>query len=378
MIETHYRGRARAFCFATAAVALFGACSDPTQKSDLRPDGPPEVLTVMVQNDAENLYLEHATFCKLNDDKRPTEVFTSDGGIAEVCPLDKPGDGATEVMDAVPTAWYVRIVFDELLDPHIEDLVPDLDASNEPTGTSHGSIASTHPVELTCGGVAIDYDGYYSPAGNYQTWPVGPSLVIVPSDPTAVATGTECQVTINAVVKDKSGEEVPMDQRGTGGEYKFQIADLALVSTAPGTVSDPADAEEVVPDSPITFTFNSDIDPTSFTTADVKLFKGVSADCTGGTQVPDASVKIFQALNDDGDVDDPTSIQIADGSATGAAVNPADPADMGLRLDAMEQYRLDLTPTASVSDVAGGTAMLDFGSSGGDPLILCFTTSAAQ
>ncbi|HEY4176532.1 MAG TPA: hypothetical protein VGM90_06865 [Kofleriaceae bacterium] len=350
-------------------------------KSDLRPDGPPEVLTVMVMNDAENLYLESATFCKLDDDKRPTEVFTSNGGLTEVCPLDDPSAPATEVKDAVPTAWYVRIVFDELLNPSIEDLVPDTDASGDPTGTYTGHIVDTHPVELKCGGVAVDYDGYYSPAGNYQTWPVGPSLVIVPDDPTAIATGTECTVTINDVVKDKSGEQVPADQRGTNGEYKFKIAPLALLSTAPGTVTDPAAAEEVVPESPVTFTFNDVVDPASFTTADIKMFKGVAADCTGGTQVPDASVEIFQALNDDGDVDDPMSIQIADGSAAGAAVDPADPADMGLRLDETEMYRIDLTPTASVSDAAGGMTMLDFGDDGDmppKPFILCFSTSAAQ
>ena len=378
MIETHHRGRARAFCFATAAVALIGACSDPTEKSDLRPDGPPEVLTVMVMNDATDFYLESATFCKLDDDKRPTEVFTSNGGITEVCPLDDPSAPAAEVMDAVPTGWYVRIVFDELLNPSIEELTPDLDADLEPTGTYTGSIAASHPVELNCGGVAIDYDGYYSPAGNYQTWPVGPSLVIIPDDPTAIPTGTECQVTINDIVKDKSGESVPADQRGTGGEYKFQVADLTLVSTTPGTVTDPADIEEVVPESPITFTFNDEIDPTTFTVADIKLFKGVSAECAGGTQVADANVKIYQALDDMGMVDDPTSIQVADGSATGAAADPADPDDTGLRLDETEQYRLELTPTAAVSDVAGGSTTLDFGTSMNMPLILCFSTSAAQ
>jgi hypothetical protein len=329
----------------------------------------------MIQNDSVDLYLEAATFCKLNDDKRPTEVFTASGTTAIVCPLDET-KGVDEVMDAVPSAWYVRVVFDELLDPTIEDLVPDVDTSGAETGTYTGHIVDTHPVELKCGGVAIDYDGYYSPAGNYQTWPVGPSLVIIPDDPTAVATGTECTVTINDVVKDKSGNSVPMDQRGMGDEYKFGIAPLALVSTAPGTVVDPADIEEVVPESPVSFTFNTDIDPATFTTADIKVFKGVDAQCMGGTQVPDANVTIYQAVDDMGEVEDPTSIQVADSSATDAAVDPADPDDDGERLQEKEYYRIDFTPTAEVSDVAGGTATLDFGTDNGDPIILCFKTMA--
>src|SRR5687767_2341383 len=178
--------RAQDSLLATVAICCTGlvACSDPEQLTDLRPEGPPEVLTVLVANDADH-YLESATFCKLNDEKRPGQVGLIDLTLLDVCDADL-SVGAEMVTDALPTAWYVRIVFDELLDPDIEDLSEVTDSNGNGTGVFVGSIASTRPVTLTCGGNAVPYDGYYSPSGNYVTWPLGPSLVVKPIDPTAI------------------------------------------------------------------------------------------------------------------------------------------------------------------------------------------------
>src|SRR2546430_141561 len=119
----------------TASVSLMGAaaCSDPSEQTDLRPDGPPEVLAVLVLDDPSGV-VETATFCKtqgpgdgaqgVGDPKRPTLVDLPEfAGTTQVCPDDLKMP-ASEVMDASPTAWYVRVVFDELLDPSVEDLVP--------------------------------------------------------------------------------------------------------------------------------------------------------------------------------------------------------------------------------------------------------------
>src|SRR5260221_8839210 len=161
-----------------ATLLAMGACTDPAQRTDLRPDGPPEVLAVLIMDDAANGLGENATFCKKNDDKRPSLVGLPDGTTRQICPLDgsEVKDG---VSDAYPQGWFVRIEFDELLDPTIEDLTEILDANGQPTGTFSGSIAASHPVELKCTGVGgamvnIPYDGYYSPAGNNITWPLGP------------------------------------------------------------------------------------------------------------------------------------------------------------------------------------------------------------
>lgn len=383
---THGRLKGYATYALGAAVGVFalGACNDPEQLSDLRPAGPPEVLTVLVMNDAASNYVETATFCKVGDDKRPTEVYLIDGTLTTVCPLE-PGTGVPMVDDALPTGWYVRVVFDELLDPDIEELIANIDPStNMPSGTFTGTIANTHPVTLTCDGVEVPYDGYYSPSGNYQTWPVGPSLVIIPEDPTSVPTGVECTVSINENVVDKQGEPVPMDQRGMGGQYKFKVATLTLTSTDPASIvaDDAADRSVSPPEAPVSLFFNALIDPASITSAEVRIFKGVAADCTGGTQVPMASIRVFQLLDDappDGVPADEMSIQIADGSAANANITPEDPTATGLLFDENETYRIEFAPNADVEDLASGIGLLELPlSDDGDPSILCFDTDAAS
>src|ERR1051326_15101 len=134
---------------------VLGACTDPTQRTDLRPDGPPEVLAVLVMNDAAANLLESATFCKTKapndgsantgDEKRPGLVGLPDFSSHQICPDDLT-KGVDELTDAAPQGWYVRLMFDELLNPDIEDLIPIDDDNGQPTGTYTGTIANTHPV----------------------------------------------------------------------------------------------------------------------------------------------------------------------------------------------------------------------------------------
>src|SRR4051794_14248632 len=97
-----------------ATVLALGACSAPDLYSDLRPDGPPEVLSVSV-NAPDNrdgfagggATLEQVTFCKTQgpndgaagagDPKRPDQVILSDESALEECPTDptKPVDELT-------------------------------------------------------------------------------------------------------------------------------------------------------------------------------------------------------------------------------------------------------------------------------------------
>jgi hypothetical protein len=262
--------RTRGIVAATVGVLALGACTDPVANTDLRPDGPPDVLAVLVENDAAGGLLEAATFCKINDEKRPGLVGTPDGAVHQICPAKLTcgaGDDASctadqaTVTDAAPQGWYVRVMFDELLDPNVEELVPVLDASGADTGTFSGTIANTRPVTLQCqsstGGALVDvpYDGYYSPSGNAVTWPLGPSIVIKPLDPETVGADSECQVTLKDTIKDKSGELVPAAERGP---FKFKIAGIKVLSVAPadGDVLDPFDAGMDV-------LFNTKIDPAS-------------------------------------------------------------------------------------------------------------------
>jgi hypothetical protein len=262
MFVHRMRGVATATLLGALSLAV-GACDDPGQSTDLRPEGPPEVLTVLVFTDAVNGVIEQATYCKPNDEKRPGLVGTPLITTEEVCPEDLSAS-ATPVTNAYPDGWYVRIMFDELLNPDIETLTPVVDEeTGEATGQFVGSIATTHPVKLECesvngGMVEVDYDGYYSPAGNRITWPVGPSLVIKPNDPTLIATNSACQVTILDVVVDKTGEQVAAGDRGP---YKFNVAPITVLMT------DPADGDEI--DAAATYVdgiyvlFNTEVDPTS-------------------------------------------------------------------------------------------------------------------
>jgi len=226
----------------TLAVGLgflaVGCLSEPEIKTNLRPEGPPEILAVLA-TDAINGEL--ASFCKYDgaalDEKAPGLVQ----GVT-VCP-DLPADfEAAELLPLVvqtaggPVGWGVRLVFDELLDPDaVEDLICDADGDgmeDNPITTCIGTIANTQPVTLTCGGMTVPYDGYYYPNGNKESNPVGPALVVSP-DPDALtfATGTTCTIAINSVVTDKDG--VGVASGPDVGTFNLKLADLAVLSSDP-------------------------------------------------------------------------------------------------------------------------------------------------
>jgi hypothetical protein len=216
--------------------------------------------------DAAGHLVESATFCRPNDEKRPSLVGLPDFTTQQVCPDD--GAAVTDaVTTAYPDGWYIRIMFDELLDPDIEVLTEVLDEeTGEPTGTFTGSVASTRPVTLQCesingGMVNVDYDGYYSPSGNRITWPVGPSIVIKPNDPTLVATNSMCQISINDNVVDKGGTPVDTTQRGP---YRFRTAGIRVIAIDPADdpeYDDPIDATQIWFDNPyIQFNTNVTLD----------------------------------------------------------------------------------------------------------------------
>lgn len=258
------RGRSRGYVLAAAAVFATGACNDPEQNTDLRPAGPPEVLAVLVATDASAFLYESATYCAPNDEKRPTRVGLPDFTLQQICDDDVSAP-ASMVTDAYPDGWYIRIMFDELLDPNIEELTEILDPdTGMGTDTFSGSIAGTQPVKLECesiggGFVEVAYDGYYNPAGNAITWPLGPSLVIKPNNPLEVATGKMCRITINENVVDKSGEAVRSEQRGP---YPFKIAPIQILATDPAD-GDDVDAFTIFNDG-VYVTFNTYVDPASF------------------------------------------------------------------------------------------------------------------
>ena len=338
-------GRTQGHLAATACVLIFGACSDPEERSDLRPSGAPEVLTVLVSNDAAgDGILEGATFCKLNDDKRPGLVPANPDGPAQVCP-DTLSMGVDEVTDAVPIGWYLRIQFDELLNPDIEELLPIPDSD-----LLQGSLAKSQPVVVSCAGANVPYDGYYNPSGNSVTWPLGPSLFIQPLDDSTIPAGADCNVMIKAdVVADKDGEHVPAAQLGP---YTFKIAPMEFVSTDPAPLAKGATKPATVaPEDPVLVSFNTRVDPASLTAAEVEIRQVAKDNCA------DAGTVVAAAI--EGADKDPTSIAISVDGLMDSAFLP-------------ETTYVVTFPSASVSQAMVNGVSADVPAA--DKLTLCFTT----
>jgi len=341
----------------TQGAVVFGmlalsACTDPTLRTDLRPDGPPDVLAVLVMNDVATGVLEAATFCRLDDDKRPGTVAGPAGlgvPLLDICDADLSVQ-ATEVTDAAPSSWYVRFVFDELLNPAVEDLVDDPSGD----GTFNGTLVNTQPATLQCNGVAVPYDGYYNSAGNTQTWTIGPSLVISPLDPDLIPSGSSCEVGLKAgKIVDKQGVGVPDDELAPG--YKFKTADLAVTATdpeAPEDLADPDGITEIDVSAPLAVGFNAAIDAGSLTVDEVTILEVASCTDTVGTPV----VPVITA-----NADDKLSLNIGDAAAA------TDDAWV-----AGKTYLVTFAATANVQDRAGAVLAL----ADAEIKPICFTTPA--
>jgi hypothetical protein len=353
------------------ACALLGACADPDQPTDLRTHGPPDVTTVLVSSDLRTAIdpdfpsspadldrlIESATYCRIGDEKRPDVVDLPTIATLRVCPDDlaAPADAAGMAQGA-PPSWYVRIVFDELLDPSIEELVPELDAMMRPTGRVVGSLIRTQPVALTCNGEEVPYDGYYVPNGNRISWPLGPSLFVQPLSAISVATGATCTVTIRDKVHNKAGASVPSDQR----TYMFRIGAMALRFSAPDPTDGAPGTIALDPGVPVRWFFTAPFS-TVLPASEIHIFAAPNLGAETGDGTPDLSVC------------DAGGIAVPDADIV-AAVRPPDPEDTSATTSAttalvMElglaspdpqrwaprtTYRIELGAGATVTPAQGG------------------------
>lgn len=307
--------------------ALSAGCSDPDLASELNTKGPPEVVEINVRSESAVLGPgdpsglqagESATFCRPGDQYLVNTVY---------CPLARDGSNApipgeralaAPVLDADPRSWYVRVIFDELLDPSIEELATD------DSGNVSGHIAGSQPFVVTCGSQAIEYDGWLDPSGNHLSYPPGPGLVAIYT--AFVATGSVCQIQINDNVLDKDGKGVPAEQTGP---YDFAIAPLTVYSIAPADGS-----EGVALDATIEVELNAPIDVASVATRVVLR--------AGATEVPGTHI-----------VDDAFVVLTPD-----AALEPT--------------TTYTVTVESGITDVAGGPLELE------EPLVATFVTGEAQ
>jgi hypothetical protein len=261
-----------------ASIAL-AACSDPTLLTDLRPEGPPEVLTVMTLTDLPSpnggFLAENSVFCA-DDEKAPTFIGAPDFSVIQLCP-EPGGDSLPPPRGANPLGFYARVVFDELLDGDAVETLTDSETGGPCTETSltcDGHINTTMPVILRCdtdndGDVEeVGYDGYYSPNGNSVSWPPGPSLVVTAEDLFATSSSCELEL-IGDRLPDKDGVAPDIT-----GPFDFEIAPLEIVALDPA----PGDEPVVAPDVIVFVGFNALIDVTSATAADFTLTDSAGAD----------------------------------------------------------------------------------------------------
>lgn len=303
---------------AAALILTATACSEPDLKTSLRPEGPPEVVAVIVR---DPYFWWSATFCREDDDMVPDEF----------CNFLRNDDGSFDIEGNVAMADWPQfiVVFDELLDTSIETLVQ-VGGEDTPDTTDdiyQGTLADSLPFDLVCGpgNTAIAYDGYYVPNGNAFTYPPGPSLVIEPLD--YLPAGETCQLTLKpGVVKDKDGEEVPADQLGP---YDINIVGLKFLGFDPAPVEveegDPVPPTEVTADTAIYMSFNNYMDASSLDGAD-------------GSFVDSMDVPVDATVTTDG---------------TSIVLTPNAPLTVG------ETYTLTLNMGATVSDLGGGMLTLE-------------------
>lgn len=285
------------------ATLALGACTDPAARTDLRPEGPPDVLAVLVLNDAAGGLIESAAYCKSGDEKRPGLVGLPDFTTQQICPDDLSAD-PSPLVNAAPELWYVRIMFDELLDASVEDLIPVLDENDQDTGVATGTLRNTQPVTLQCAVgasnalVDVEYDGFYSPSGNSVTWPLGPSLVIKPVDPTRIPVESQCQVTLKNTIKDKAG-----NAPDKLGPFTFRLAPVEVLSISPSP------DETVNPEfGGVDLTFNVEVDSS---TLDGTMFSFTPAMTNEGVdQYSGSGVFIYGDMADSQDY----AFEIAEGT----------------------------------------------------------------
>lgn len=225
-------------------LAMISCAEDEIKPSDLNTEGPPRVITVTVFSEAAGD--DVASYCAPEDrNEKLSEFYCPRGENGEYIPVET-------VMDADPLNPQIRILFNEhLLPEYVETIVEGV-----------GTLAETQPVELTCGGQPVAYDGYYLINGSHLTFPSGPAIVVQPLDFIATSTA-DCQVTVKEELYDRDFQKVT-----ERGPYPFGIASLKLVATEP-----PDEEEGADPCTPPALIFNALLDDASIDPASIVLEK---------------------------------------------------------------------------------------------------------
>lgn len=367
----NYRGRGCVVVAGGVLAAFLGSCAEEGElQPELRIEGPPDVLAVMVARAPvqSTIILEEATFCRPNDTKRPARVNLPNLSTTEVCPEDV-GKTVETFQEAFPAFWYVRIMFDELLD--YDEYEPDerarLTTRSQPVThlgelrlfEARAPLAIGTPVSLTCNGVTVPYNAFYRSTGTRETWPVGPSIEIHPLNTQQVPANAVCEMSLyKGAIRDRDGISPAASQLGP---YRFKIAPISLLIPY-GAASAPYGTTGALPilgagNPPFRIDFNHYLNPASFDASDVRVFRDAVdndpstplTECGGGTEV---AARVAEGPSTPGS-GLPSSMTIADATSDG---------DWAVG----SQYRVEVGG-GQVADRAGGSNPLQ-------RYTLCFRT----
>ncbi|RMH39544.1 MAG: hypothetical protein D6689_16160 [Deltaproteobacteria bacterium] len=274
---------------------------------------------VLVAVPSESAEGEAATYCKSGVAPEKTN--------GNYCPEENP-EAVGPITDATPLGLYVRVAFDELLDPSIETL------NEQEDGTVLGEL-DPGAGSIECDGNTVAWSGFYDPTGSHLTFPAGPALVFNVTDP--VTTGWSCTIALSDMVVDKDGNALGEDDRS----FTFQIAPLHVSQTSP------ADEDK---DVPITEEDENGDEIPAVVLVDFNNFVD-AASLAGKVSVEDGGGNDF-AVDVSVDEDSPITVVIA-------------PAGGGTFA---KGTTYTVTLDAGIADIGGGTMS--------DPYTFTFTTAA--
>jgi hypothetical protein len=189
-----------------------GCFSEPDLKTGLRPEGPPEVLAVLLN--------ETPTFCKyvngVLDEKGPGLV---QGSI--VCPDEQ---AMFEPVGASPTGWNMRIMFDELLNG---DAVETLEqVSTPPTSPPPRSAARAPGSSAADGRAARPVPSASSPTPRIaSSGRAGGIVVTTPTPRPALVSG-------GPIGRDSSGRAATKDSRAAGTMMRSSTSTTPALTAA--------------------------------------------------------------------------------------------------------------------------------------------------
>lgn len=301
-------------------------CAVPDSRTELWPEGPPEILQVFVtvRDAASGLGVLVPTFGRHMDFDPATDPLDCDEPHPQRGCLDMAAMQTNAVADP---SQRIRIVFDEVLDgATLEEFVcacaggtgtdpcaggprSALDPSacgdnpNTPSneegrwldtdhdGNPDDAVLLANRVSLDCDGWVWQNgpeDGFWNPSGN-QLVPVatgleglGPALVVTVA--TGLRTGATCTLTVDPAVTDKDGNATVLEEE-SGNSIRFVTEPLTVVMSTPANGASGINAATLAD---VRIVFNVPIKADTAGNVTMEVMEGMDVTPVAGSAVLDA------------------------------------------------------------------------------------------